>query len=77
MTRTIVAAMLIAAFGISAAQASGRSKDERAAFWQTMHESKQPWRPAQAPVGAQSTKASAPAAAASTGVKAPAAKPAQ
>lgn len=74
MIRMVIAATLIAVFGVSAASASGRSKDERAAFWQTVKEGKQPWRPAKAPVGAQPAASTAPAAV----NKAPtAAKPAQ
>lgn len=41
--RVLVAAALIATFGITAASAGGRSKDDRKAFWQTLHESRQPW----------------------------------
>ena len=40
MFRILLAAALIATFGMSAASAAGRSKDERAAWWQTMRESK-------------------------------------
>ncbi|MFT0861001.1 hypothetical protein [Ancylobacter sp. G4_0304] len=38
--RVLVAAALIATFGITAASAGGRSKDDRKAFWQTLHESR-------------------------------------
>lgn len=43
MSRIFVAIALIASFGLSgvtAASAAGRSKDERASWWQTFHQSK-------------------------------------
>ncbi|MCJ8143758.1 hypothetical protein MKI84_12610 [Ancylobacter sp. A5.8] len=45
-SRTVIAVALIASFGLggmTAASAGGRSKDDRKAFWQTLHESRQPW----------------------------------
>lgn len=44
MLRILVAATMIAALGVSDASAAGRSKDERAAFNQTVHESAQVWK---------------------------------
>ncbi|GLK84987.1 hypothetical protein [Ancylobacter defluvii] len=76
MSRIFVAIALIASFGLSgvtAASAAGRSKDERAAWWQTMHQSKQPWKDMANKSKAAAGKPTAPAA--STAPKA--AKPAQ
>lgn len=71
MFRILLATALIATFGITGASAAGRSKDERASWWQTMRESKQAM--GQRSAGS-SGKTTAPAAA----TKAPAAaKPAQ
>lgn len=60
---TLVAVTLIG--GLSPASAAGRSKEERAAWWQTLHESAQPWRPA-APTAGAATAHPAPAAPART-----------
>ncbi|MFK8252521.1 hypothetical protein [Ancylobacter terrae] len=44
MLRILIAATMIVALGAGAASAAGRSKDERAAFNQTVHESHQHWK---------------------------------
>ncbi|MGA0561138.1 hypothetical protein ACO2RV_01725 [Ancylobacter sp. VNQ12] len=73
MFRILLAAALIATFGITGASAAGRSKDERAAWWQTMRESKAAMQMhRQKHVGAAQSKA-APL----TAKPAPAVKPAQ
>lgn len=38
--RTLVATALVVTFGVTGALAAGRSKDERASWWQTFHQSK-------------------------------------
>lgn len=74
MFRILLAAALIATLGITGASAAGRSKDERAAWWQTMRESKAMMQlHREKHVGA----AAQPQAAPSTAKPAPAAKPVQ
>jgi hypothetical protein len=40
---TLIAALALPVLGVSAASAGGRSKDDRAAFWQTLHQEVEPW----------------------------------
>ena len=62
MIRILLAAVLTATVGITAAAAGGRSKDERAAWWQTMHQSKPMWQvDRRKPAAAAQPKAAAPA----------------
>lgn len=61
MLRVLLATVLIATFGVGAASAAGRSKDERAAFWQTLHQSKQPWQGMMKKSGATPPAAQTPA----------------
>ncbi len=76
MIRIILAATLVAVFGVTAASAGGRSKDERSAFWQTLHQSNQPW-PGMMQGKAISSKPTTSAPAATSAKTPAAAKPAQ
>lgn len=73
MFRILLATALIATFGITGASAAGRSKDERAAWWQTMRESKATM---QGKHGTHSGTAAQPKAAPAAAKPAPSAKPA-